>query len=138
MQAYTGELVQAAYLEHRGGLIRHLTLVTRDGEVAQDLAHETFIRLAHEIEAGRAPDDTAAWLHRVGRNLATSRGRHLQVEKRHAELPKLRQRFDNENVPPRIREADRVEHADVCLGDAHRRVALARLRRDGLRDERVK
>src|SRR6266513_1954092 len=88
MQAYTGELVQAAYIEHRGGLLRHLTLVARDGEVAQDLTHETFIRLAHEIEAGRTPDDTGAWLHSVGRNLATSRGRHLQVaQRRSASLP---------------------------------------------------
>ena len=85
MQAYTEQLVQAAYVEHRVALVRHLAVVTRDRDVAQDLAQETFIRLAREIDAGRAPDDTGAWLHRVGRNLATSRGRHLQVEKRHAD-----------------------------------------------------
>src|SRR5262245_61427036 len=85
MQAYTEQLVHAAYLEHRGALLRHLAVVTRDCDVAEDLTHEAFIRLAHEIEAGRAPDDTGAWLHRVGRNLAMSRGRHLQVAKRHAD-----------------------------------------------------
>jgi RNA polymerase sigma-70 factor (ECF subfamily) len=89
MQAYAGLLVEAAYTQHRAGLVRHLTQVTRDSEVAQDLAHEAFIRLAHEIEAGRAPDDTAAWLHRVARNLAMSRGRHLQVVERRADrLPR--------------------------------------------------
>lgn len=89
MQAYTEQLLQAAYLEHRGPLLRHLAQVTRDSGVAEDLAQETFIRLANEIEAGRAPDDTAAWLHRVGRNLAASRGRHLQVAQRHADnLPR--------------------------------------------------
>jgi RNA polymerase sigma-70 factor (ECF subfamily) len=89
MQAYAGLLVEAAYTEHRAGLVRHLTHVTRDGEVAQDLAHEAFIRLAREAEAGRAPDDTAAWLHRVAMNLATSRGRHLQVVERRADrLPR--------------------------------------------------
>lgn len=85
MQAYTEQLIHAAYMEHRGSLVRHLAVVTRDADAAQDLAHEAFIRLAREIEAGRAPDDTAAWLHRVGRNLATSRGRHMQVARRHAE-----------------------------------------------------
>lgn len=84
MQAYAGLLVEAAYSEHRAALVRHLTQVTRDGEAAQDLAQEAFIRLAREVEAGRAPDDTAAWLHRVGLNLATSRGRHLQVVDRRA------------------------------------------------------
>jgi RNA polymerase sigma-70 factor (ECF subfamily) len=85
MQAYAGFLVEAAYSEHRAALVRHLTQVTRDGEVAQDLAQEAFIRLAREVDAGRAPDDTAAWLHRVGLNLATSRGRHLQVVERRAD-----------------------------------------------------
>ena len=84
MQAYAGKLVEAAYTEHRAALVRHLTQVTRDAEVAQDLAQEAFLRLAREVEAGRTPDDTAAWLHRVGMNLATSRGRHLQVVDRRA------------------------------------------------------
>lgn len=89
MQAYAGQLVEAAYTEHKGALVRHLTQVTRDPEVAQDLAHEAFLRLAREIEGGRAPDDAAAWLHRVGMNLATSRGRHLQVVDRRADsLPR--------------------------------------------------
>jgi RNA polymerase sigma-70 factor (ECF subfamily) len=89
MQAYAGLLVEAAYTEHRTALVRHLTQVTRDGEAAQDLAQEAFIRLAREVEAGRAPDDAAAWLHRVAMNLATSRGRHLQVVERRADrLPR--------------------------------------------------
>jgi len=87
MQAYAGQLVEAAFTEHRAGLVRHLTVVTRDPEVAEDLAQEAFLRLAREVEAGREPDDVAAWLHRVGLNLATSRGRHLQVvDRREAEL----------------------------------------------------
>ena len=89
MQAYAERLVEAAYTEHRSALVRHLTQVTRDAEVAQDLAQEAFLRLAREIEAGRTPDDTGAWLHRVGMNLATSRGRHLQVVDRRADsLPR--------------------------------------------------
>lgn len=88
MDVRTGELVEAAYRANHAILVRHLTTITRDAEAAQDLAHEAFIRLAAVIDDGRMPDDAAAWLHRVGANLATSRGRHLQVVDRHArELP---------------------------------------------------
>jgi RNA polymerase sigma-70 factor (ECF subfamily) len=87
MQAISGRIVEAAFTEHRGSLVRHLTFVTRDADAAEDLAQEAFLRLAREIETGRCPDDLGAWLHRVGTNLAMSRGRHLQVvDRREHEL----------------------------------------------------
>ena len=89
MQAYAGQLVEAAFTEHRAALVRHLSSVTRDRDVAEDLAQEAFLRLALEIEAGRTPDDAGAWLHRVGSNLAMSRGRHMQVvDRRAGSLPR--------------------------------------------------
>lgn len=89
MQAYAGQLVEAAYTEHRAALVRHLTALCRDADAAEDLAQEAFLRLARETEAGRAPDDVAAWLHRVGSNLVMSRGRHLQVvDRREGDLPR--------------------------------------------------
>lgn len=84
MRARTSRWVEAAYTAHHPMLVRYLTLSTRDRETAQDLAQEAFLRLAREIEAGRVPDDSGAWLRRVGANLAASRGRHLQVVDRHA------------------------------------------------------
>ena len=88
MQDRAGRFVEAAFIEHHAALVRRLTLICRDAEAAQDLAQEAFLRLAGEAEAGRVPDDPAAWLHRVGRNLAMSRGRHLQVvDRRNGELP---------------------------------------------------
>jgi RNA polymerase sigma-70 factor (ECF subfamily) len=77
------------FCAQRPPLDRHLTAVTRDRDDAEDLAQEAFLRLAREIEGGRCPDDLGAWLHRVGSNLAMSRGRHLQVvDRREAELPR--------------------------------------------------
>jgi RNA polymerase sigma-70 factor (ECF subfamily) len=84
MQVHAGQLLEAAYTEHRAGLVRRLTSVTRDVDVAEDLAQEAFLRLAGEVDRGRQPDDPGAWLHRVGTNLAMSRGRHLQVVDRRA------------------------------------------------------
>ena len=80
-------LIETAWHDHRAGLVRRLTILTRDADVAEDLAQEAFLRLAREIEAGRAPDDAAAWLHRVAGNLVASRGRHLTVvDRRQGEL----------------------------------------------------
>jgi RNA polymerase sigma-70 factor (ECF subfamily) len=101
MQAYAERLVEAAFTEHRASLVRRLTAVTRNADVAEDLAQEAFLRLAREIEAGRLPDDVGAWLRRVGTNLAMSRGRHLQVVDRRA------------GALPRPAEPDSPEHAVV-------------------------
>ena len=83
------ELIESAWQQYRAGLVRRLTILTRDPDVAEDLAQEAFLRLAREVEAGRAPDDAAAWLHRVAGNLVASRGRHLTVvDRRAGELPR--------------------------------------------------
>lgn len=78
------DLLEAAWAAHNARLVRRLTALTRNPDVAEDLAQEAFLRLAREIEAGRVPADAGAWLHRVAFNLAASRGRHLTVVDRHA------------------------------------------------------
>jgi RNA polymerase sigma-70 factor (ECF subfamily) len=79
--------VTSAYEANHAALVRRLTAVTRNPDDAEDLAQEAYVRLATELEAGRCPDDAAAWLHRVGWNLAMSRGRHKTVvDRRNAEL----------------------------------------------------
>jgi RNA polymerase sigma-70 factor, ECF subfamily len=81
--------VQAAYQEHGPALVSHLSWVTHDRALAEDLAHDAFIRLAGQIRAGRTPDNVAAWLHRVALNLAASHGRHAQVvHRRESALPR--------------------------------------------------
>lgn len=81
--------IEAAWTEHRAPLVRRLTALTRDPEVAEDLAQEAFLRLAREVRAGRAPEDAGAWLHRVASNLVNSRGRHLTVvDRRAGDLPR--------------------------------------------------
>ncbi|OGO54613.1 MAG: hypothetical protein A2V84_08140 [Chloroflexi bacterium RBG_16_70_13] len=88
MQPTNGLVVQTAWELHHGPLVRRLTVLTRDPDVAEDLVQEAFFRLAREVEAGRTPDDLAAWLHRVAGNLVASRGRHLTVvDRRAADLP---------------------------------------------------
>jgi RNA polymerase sigma-70 factor, ECF subfamily len=80
-------IVGTAYATYAGSVRRYLTAVTRNADAAEDLTHDAFLRLTVEVGAGRTPDEMGAWLHRVGHNLAMSRGRRMQVADRHeAEL----------------------------------------------------
>jgi RNA polymerase sigma-70 factor (ECF subfamily) len=74
--------VEAAYVAHANPLLRRLTAATRNPAAAEDLTQEAFMRLVIEVNAGRIPDDAGAWLHRVGHNLAMSRGRRIAVANR--------------------------------------------------------
>ena len=56
-------------------------------------------------------------------------------DQRHAQLGQPRQVLVAEPVEARVGEPDRVDHALRRLGDALRRVACARVQRDGLGDE---
>jgi RNA polymerase sigma-70 factor, ECF subfamily len=71
-----------AYEEYRNPLIGYMTSLTRNRDDAQDLVHEAYARLAREVRMGRTPIEPRAWLYRVGRNLAVSRGRRHQVAER--------------------------------------------------------
>ncbi|MGI8998144.1 MAG: RNA polymerase sigma factor [Candidatus Limnocylindria bacterium] len=58
--------------------------ITRDAAAAEDLLHESFVRLLTELAAGHTPRHVGAWLFRVGLNLAASRARHHGVVRRRA------------------------------------------------------
>jgi RNA polymerase sigma factor (sigma-70 family) len=75
-------MLEAAFRAHAPALRGRLIGLTRDPAAADDLLGECFLRLATEIEAGRAPREPAAWLHRVGRNLAISQARRAAVATR--------------------------------------------------------
>jgi len=77
-------LAGTAYADHADALRGHLAAYTRDAAAAEDLLHETFIRLLTELAAGRTPQHLRAWLYRVGVNLAASRARHHGVARRRA------------------------------------------------------
>jgi len=84
MESCSDRAIAAAYTQHGPRLVRHLTTMTRDPALAEDLAQDAFVRLARELEAGRTPDSVGAWLHRVATNLAISHGRRAQVAHRQA------------------------------------------------------
>ena len=80
-------IVERAYLDHSASLRRYLTSLTRDVAAAEDLTQDAFERLMRQVRAGCEPDDIGGWLHRVGHNLAMSRGRRISVaDRRRSEL----------------------------------------------------
>jgi len=87
-----------------------------DGDEAQDLVQETFLRAARKLET--VPRDTAhaeAWLVRVLVNLSRDRTRRQSVRRRHAA----------ELIPGREAEASESEDAAVARVTVH--AGLSRL-----------
>ena len=104
-----------------------LISLTRDPATADDLVSECFLRLAKEIDAGRVPLDSAAWLHRVGRNLVVSRARRSAVATR--AMPGLLERgvagSPEDAVIARERDEMLSEALASLTGDDRRIVMLA-------------
>jgi RNA polymerase sigma-70 factor (ECF subfamily) len=110
-----GEQIERMYRSHHAALVRRLTAICRDAAAAEDLAQEAFLRLARETAAGRSPDDGAAWLYRVGANLATSRGRRLALADRHRAAlvePPTPKRPEED-----VRESERNEALHTALAE---------------------
>ena len=78
----SADYVLEAFEDHRLKLSSFAYAMTRDRDAAEDLVQESFLRLVRELNAGRTPDNVAAWLFRVCSNLALSRGRRLNVAQR--------------------------------------------------------
>ncbi len=124
-RAQADRLVEAAYSSFAGPLFRRLVSLTHDHAAAEDLTQESFVRLAVEVRAGRAPDCTGAWLHRVGANLATTRGRRASVaERRLAELPRPGVAPSPEVASIDAEQARAVRSALATLGRADQAAVL--------------
>ena len=75
--------IAAIYRAHCAMLVAYLFTVTRDRALAEDLAQEAFARLIVQARGPTSlPLEPAAWLVRVGRNLAVSQARHRRVGER--------------------------------------------------------
>lgn len=117
--------VEAAWAAHHAPLVRRLTALTRDMDTAEDLAQEAFLRLAREVDAGRAPDEPGAWLHHVAGNLVASRGRHLSVvDRRAGDLPRPDEPARPEDVAIDAEDALALRQALDCLPAADRRALV--------------
>jgi RNA polymerase sigma-70 factor (ECF subfamily) len=111
----TAELVTALYNAHQRELFTFAWRTTRDREAAEDLVHESFIRLIVEVGAGREPANVRAWLYRVVANLAVSRARRAAVAQK--QLGGLLERGTESGPEPRFLENERRSDIDIALAD---------------------
>jgi len=128
--------VADAFGRHAPELRGYLTRAVRDGELAADLTGDAFARLVLADQAGRFPDQPRAWLFRVGINLASSHGRHRQVEIRVASSQ--RERFVHEPAPSAeqcVIGAERIAELhtmlDMVAGDGRKALLLSAAGYDG-------
>ena len=114
------------YERHHAALFRYLHRYTGDGDLADDLAQEAFVRLLR----ARVPEsDARAWLFKVATNLARDHGRRSA---RRARLVVSRggadEAADDATVEriARDREVARVRVALDALDERERRMLLMR------------
>jgi len=109
------DLVAATYDAHQRELYSFALRTARDPEVAEDLVHESFVRLIVEVEAGREPTNVRAWLYRVIANLAVSRARRAAVAQR--QLGELLDRRTEGGPEPQFLEQERRSDLDLVLAE---------------------
>ena len=120
----TAELVAEIYDAHQRELFSFALRTSRDREVAEDLVHESFVRLIVEVDAGREPLNVRAWLYRVIANLAISRARRAAVAQK--QLGELLDRRTDSGPEPSYLEQEQRSNLDTVLGElgADARTAL--------------
>jgi RNA polymerase sigma-70 factor (ECF subfamily) len=108
------DVLAQAYEQHRAGLLGYILVCAHDLDAAEDVCQEAFVRLHLALSQGRGPDDPAAWLRRVARNLVISRARRTQVALRHA--PRLHEPVGFDPTGSVVIERERVDLIRVALG----------------------
>jgi RNA polymerase sigma-70 factor (ECF subfamily) len=84
------ELVSAAFEQLRGRLYRHVLLLTRSREEAEEIVQDGFLKLHTHVVMGKSIDNVRAWLFRVAHNSAIDRGRTTRDEESLSEPPNAR------------------------------------------------
>jgi RNA polymerase sigma-70 factor (sigma-E family) len=80
-----GGVLGELYLRHAPEAMRLAYLLTGDGQLAEDLVQDAFVRLAGRLLHLRSPGDFHAYLRATVVNLVRSHGRRKAVEARFAE-----------------------------------------------------
>jgi len=104
------EPVSLAYQLHASELHRFAVRRLRDTTAAEDIVHESYLRLAVEARSGRFPRQPRAWLYRTALNLVISGARRAAV----------------------ARAAARLDSSDLIEHDTPESVCLTRERHAGL------
>jgi len=92
------EHIHSLYEQYKNGIFRYILSITKDPHLAEDILHDTFVKLLSG-NVRIAPGKEQAWLYRVARNLCYD---HLRKAKR--ELP--------QTTPP-MQQAQQFAYIDL-------------------------
>ena len=73
------QAVTELYLRYQRRVLNFLYRMTGNRQVAEDLTHETFIRVVQHLPTYRPTGSVAGWIYRIAKNLALNRFRHEKV-----------------------------------------------------------
>jgi RNA polymerase sigma-70 factor (ECF subfamily) len=118
-------VLAAAYLEHREPVRRWLIARTRDENLADELLHETYLRLMRELRRGTNVENPRAWLFHAASNLVVSHARHARVVSRHTPQEAAYEAASAETVVLTQERMDHLRRALATLTPADRDLLLA-------------
>ena len=80
------DLIRSWYEQYKNGIFRYIISITKDPQLAEDVLHDTFVKL---LSNGMrcSPGKEQAWLYRVARNLCYDRLRRAKHEQAHIQSP---------------------------------------------------
>lgn len=110
------EQLAALYARHASDAARLAYLLTGDRDVAQDIAHEAFVRLGGHILGLKEPEKAAGYLFRIVANLSRGHGRSLTKDR------SLRERIGppKDSEQPDLTERDALWRALMKLSQRQR------------------
>lgn len=126
----TGAL-EALVQRHHAPLLAHLTRLTGDVHLAEDLTQETFIRVVREAQAYRYPRPFKPWFYTIARHLARNHWqsayhRHVTVDAATASVNQLDRDLDPAAWLERLEGRDRLQDAMRHLSFEQREVLSLR------------
>lgn len=120
----TAQKVGALYDAHITGAVRFAYLVCGDRALAQDLAHDAFIRVAAKVGALRSPDKVGPYLRTAIVNAYRTHLRKLQRERRY--LASASAGAEGPDEQPDVATRDEVRNALQQLPPRRRAAVVLR------------
>ena len=103
--------LESLYQRHASDAVRLAYVLTGDASLAQDVAHEAFVRVGRKLFGLRNADHAKAYLYRTTVNLCRGRGRRLKTERAATE----RLRVPHAQQPPDVAGRDELWQALLTL-----------------------
>lgn len=124
VRAVNQALIYSWYEQYKNGIFRYVLSITRDPYLAEDILHDTFVKvLSGGIQC--SPGKEQAWLYRVARNLCYDRLRRKKREREHVPVPDAPDnRYEYIELISSLSPKDReIVTLKIALGLTHAEIA---------------